>query len=142
MRKKYIFSAQNKICAQSSIEYLLILTAFFAALGLIIPAISYGLEGFFLANDTILAKNISEQLKEECSLFSFAGNGSYKEVTYGPSKSINFKSDGTNIAVSSPQKSFSFSCKTNQAFEKFFETKFMIKLYKENNSTFINFETI
>jgi len=132
---------QKKNKGQSSIEYLLILTAFFASLGIILPIIESSTGSFLLISDTILAKNISEELKEQCNLFNYSGNGSSKEYIYLPSKMIKIKSDAKIITISPSNdnsKEYIFSCKNSSVFEKSFESKFIITISKENDSIVID----
>lgn len=124
---------------QSSIEYLLILTAFFASLGVIIPVIDNTMDQFFTVNDTLIAKNVSEKINEYCSIFYFGGNGSIKEFTITPSNEIIIKSDSKNFFISSSQKSFKINCKINSVFEKIIQTKTKFTLIKENNELYLSF---
>lgn|GEM_PF-1035905 len=136
---------QKKNKGQSSIEYLLVLTAFFASLGIILPIIENSTDSFFLISDTILSKNIAEELEEQCNLFNYSGNGSSKELIQSPSKLIKIKSDGKTITISPTNdfgEDYTFVCKNNSVFEKSFETKFKIIILKENDSiTIIAHET-
>ncbi len=114
----------------------MILTAFFASLGIILPIIENSTNSFLLISDTILAKNISEGLKEQCNLFNYSGNGSSKEYIYLPSKMIKIKSDAKIITISTGKnnsKEYTFYCKNSGVFEKNFESKFIITISKENN---------
>jgi hypothetical protein len=137
---------RQKNRGQSSIEYLLILTAFFASLGLILPIISSSVDSFLLMNDTILSKEIFEELNEICSLYNFSGNGSSKELIYSPSEIIKIKNDGQRLIISSSEvsaeKEFVINCKNNSFFEKSFESKFSINISKENNAIAIIAEEI
>lgn len=132
---------QKKNKGQSSIEYLLILTAFFASLGIILPIIESSTNSFLLISDTILAKNISEELNEQCNLFNYSGNGSSKEFIKLPSKMIKIKSDTKMITIlpsNDNGKEYVVYCKNNSVFEKNFESKFSITISKENDSIMID----
>jgi len=120
--------------AQVSLEYLLLLAAFFGALALILPAISFSVNEFYSSNDTILAKNVSEQIKEQINLFSFLGDGSKKVFDFFPSQKIVLYSNNQSIFVSSSKKEFEIIFPNKQNFSrKEFNSKFFIQIEKKGS---------
>jgi len=122
---------------------LLIITAFFAALSIIIPSSAFALEQFLSASDTILAKQIYSTMEEQNELFLFLGNNSKKEFEFVPAQKIILKTQGNNFEISSQQKTFSLTLRDNQiSKEKEFTKKFKILLKKENEKIIIEFEEV
>ncbi len=120
--------------AQSSIEYLLLLTAFFGVLGVMLPVMSQTTQSFLSAGDELLAKRISNDLNEQVSLMKFLGDGSIKQFDYFASKSITVSSRGTSILFSSGEKEFPVEMGVVQVFPKQeFNGKFVITIQKLSN---------
>ena len=129
--------------AQVSLEYLLIVSAFFSALLIIIPSVSIVTNDFLLANDAILIKQISEKVVEQEQLFLFLSNGSRKEFVFVPAREINLKTINNSLILSNPKKSLTISLSSKQnLLEQKFESKFKIIIEKQNNETLINFQNI
>lgn len=139
---RFDFLSDKTFRAQAAVEYMLILTAFFAALALILPAAQFAVDQFFLASDTILAKNISQTMGEECAFFEFLGNNSSKKFFFTPSQKITIEpvASGELVKVSSQQKTFYFSCRVQESFKKEFSSAFSIEIKKSANKIFIIFE--
>ena len=116
---------------QSSLEYLLLVTAFFSILGIILPIASNTIDSFINASDDLLAKSIADELTENISLMSFLGEGSVKTFEYSPAKSILFSSSGTKLNISTKSKSFEVETNYVQIIPKTsFEKRFSIVLEK------------
>lgn len=128
-------------CGQSSLEYLLILTAFFSILGVTLPVAFNTMESFLGASDDLLAKSIANELTENISLMSFLGEGSEKTFEYFPVKSISFSSSGTKLNITTNSKSFEVETNLVQVIPKTsFEKKFLITLSKTNKGIIVSFE--
>ena len=125
--------------AQVSLEYLLILAAFFSALAIALPAINYSIDQFAQANDVLLAKDISEKLGEQLSLFDFLADGSRKTFEFVPTRKILISMQNKQLVIATEQKSFTLQTNSLQAFSKEFNSKFEITLAKVNNKTEISF---
>jgi len=121
--------------AQSSIEYLLLLAAFFGVLGVMLPVMSQTSQAFLLAGDELLAKRISSDLTEQISLMKFLGDGSTKQIEYFASKSISISSKGNQILLSAGEKEFVVETKSIQILPKQeFSGKFFLTIQKIGNS--------
>lgn len=132
------FSKNQK--GQSSLEYLLIVTAFFLILGIVLPVASSTVDSFLSASDDLLAKSIANELNENISLMSFLGEGSVKEFNYSPIESISFSSIGTKVIISTKVKSFEVETKFVQIIPKTtFEKNFSLILSKTNKGVSISF---
>ena len=133
------FSLNQK--GQSSLEYLLIVTAFFSILGIILPVASSTVNSFISTTDDLLAKSISEELSENISLMSFLGEGSIKTFEYFPSKSISFSSTGTKLNILTESKNFEVETNYVQVIPKvLFEKNFLIILEKKDKGIIVSFE--
>lgn len=104
---------KNKECflacpqaAQASVEYLILLAAFFAVLGLILPVISSSVQGLLFSSDVLLAKKIAGDLQEKASLFAFLADGSRVSLEYIPAKGVFVYSRGTKIICEAGGKRF------------------------------------
>ena len=127
---------------QSSLEYLLIVTAFFSILGIVLPVSFNTVDSFLSTSDELLIKSISEEMKENISLMSFLGEGSFKTTEYSPVKSISFSSSGSKLIISTQSKSIEVETNYFQIIPKTsFEKKFSITLLKTNNGVKISFES-
>jgi uncharacterized protein (UPF0333 family) len=125
--------------AQVSLEYLLILAGFFSIFALLLPSVSFATQSFNSAQDTILAKQISEKILEQSNVFFYLGDGSKKQFEFIPQNKINFKSKGTKIIVSSSQKSFEVETSFLQKIaEEDFLEKFFILIEKKDGKTIIS----
>jgi len=133
------FSKKFSKKAQVSLEYLLILAAFFSALAIALPAINYSVDQFALVNDTLLAKDISQNLEEQFSLFEFLGDGSKKTFEFVPTRNIFMSLQNKQLIISTEQKSFIVQTNSQQTFSQEFSSKFTITLTKINNKTEIFF---
>ncbi|MBT4870768.1 MAG: hypothetical protein HON47_04290 [Candidatus Diapherotrites archaeon] len=129
----------KKVQAQVSLEYLLILAAFFSALAIALPAINYSVDQFVQANDTMLAKNISQKLEEQFSLFEFLADGSKKTFEFVPTKDISISMQNNQLTVFTKQKSFIIQTNSKQNFSHEFDSKFEIILTKTKGKTEIYF---
>ncbi len=89
---------------QVSIEYLLLFAAFFAVLGVVLPAVSFSVDAFFVSSDFLIAEKVLSDASETISLFSFLSDGSRKSFVYYPSKSIVFFQEGGFLVVSAGDK--------------------------------------
>jgi hypothetical protein len=108
--KRRSFVHANKpvysIGAQVSLEYLLLLAAFFAALVLVLPVASSSATQFLESSDVLLAKRIVANINEKVSLLQFLGSGSRFELEYFPAKEVVIYSKGNQIVVSVGNKEF------------------------------------
>ena len=129
----------KKVQAQVSLEYLLILAAFFSALAIALPAINFSVAQFVQANDTMLAKNISQKLEEQFSLFEFLADGSKKTFEFVPTKDISISMQNNQLTVFTKQKSFIIQTNSKQNFSHEFDSKFEIILTKTKGKTEIYF---
>ncbi len=126
--------------AQVSLEYLLILIAFFAALALMIPIISFSIDQLFISIDSINSKKIIEIIKENDNLFEFLSDGSLKKFEFIPSNKINVNIKNNKIMIFTSSKSFDLIVKNNQKeIVKEFTNKFYLEIKKENGITLIDF---
>ena len=133
------FSLNQK--GQSSLEYLLIVTAFFSILGIVLPVAFSTVNSFLSTTDDLLAKSISEDLVENISLMSFLGEGSIKTFEYFPSKSISFSSTGTKLNILTESKNFEVETNYVQVIPKvLFEKNFLIILEKKDKGIIVSFE--
>lgn len=126
--------------AQVSVEYLLVLAAFFSVLGLILPQVSISTEQLFLANDVILSKKIINIIESEDEKFLFLADGSNKKYEFIPSKEIDIKINNNNIIIGTNQKEFDLELIYSQDnFERKFSEKIYLEIKKENQKTIIEF---
>lgn len=125
---------------QVSLEYLLILCAFFSAIALIIPIISFSTDQLNQAIDASTSKEIIQTLKENDELFLFLSNNSQKIFEFTPVKEINILINQKEVNIYSKEKVFKLNLNNPQdKFEKVFTNKFYLKILKENNKTKIMF---
>lgn len=125
---------------QVSVEYLLILAAFFSVLALMLPLVSNSVDQLFFANDIILSKKIINTIENEDEKFLFLADGSNKSYEFIPSKSIFIKIKNNNLKISSGEKEFELELNNSQSdFEKEFNEKLFINIKKENNKTIFEF---
>ena len=133
------FSLNQK--GQSSLEYLLIVTAFFSILGIVLPVASSTVTSFMNTTDDLLAKSISQELSENISLMSFLGEGSVKTFEYFPTKGISFSSIGTKLNIFTESKNFEVETNYVQVIPKvLFEKSFSVILNKTNKGIIVSFE--
>ena len=125
---------------QVSIEYLLLLAAFFSALIIILPQVSFAVDQFFATSDTLLAKQIANTLGEEVRLFEFLGNDSKKEFSFSPAKEITLTTQNAAFLAATTQKQFSLALPNPQTNKiTTFTKKFTITIQKQNNLITITF---
>jgi len=144
--KKLIFfekilqcGSRNASKAQASLEYLLLLAAFFSALGIILPSASFSIQQFFSANDVVIAKNSANQLQEQCSLFRNLADGSKTIIEVIPSKAITVFSQASTIIFSASEKDFSVDCFFAQFFQQQeFASKFFVVVEKQSGVIKVN----
>jgi len=135
--KNFLFSNQK---GQSSIEYLLLVTAFFSVLGIVLPVASSTVDSFLSTSDDLLAKSIANELNENISLMSFLGEDSVKTFEYSPIKNISFSSSGSKLNISTESKVFEVETNSVQIIPKTsFEKNFSITLLKTNKGISISF---
>ncbi|MEI7961754.1 MAG: hypothetical protein WCI04_05455 [archaeon] len=138
--KSNVFKHNSKFssafCAgQSSLEYLLILAAFFAVFGIIFPVIVSSSEQFMGAEDVLLAKRIASEVEEKSSLFAFVGDGSKWEFVYYPIKEITVFSQGEKVIFESQGKQFVSVTNSPQFIvRESFSSKFKIVISKIQNT--------
>ncbi|MDD3084086.1 MAG: hypothetical protein PHP82_03625 [Candidatus ainarchaeum sp.] len=126
--------------AQISLEYLIIITAFFSSLLIIIPSINFIVNDFLFVNDSLLMKQISEKISEQDKLFLFLSDGSRKEFEFVPAKDITLKTINNEFILSNPKKTIIINLSSKQNFfEEKFNSKFVIIIEKQNNETKIFF---
>jgi len=124
---------------QSSLEYLLLLAAFFSAFGILLPSISFSVEQFFSASDAALAKNLAAQLQEQETLFQFLADGSKNTLKVLPSQKISISSQGSLITIFAGEKQFQVQCSSPQLIPlQEFSSKFFIQLERINGATQIS----
>jgi hypothetical protein len=132
---------QKRACAQVSLEYLILLAAFFSALAIIIPSISFASEQILFAQDTLLAKEITQVVREQVSLFSFLADGSEKTFEFFPAKKIIVSCSQNSLSVSSPQKEFVVDAQCSEFFfSSEFTKKFSLSVKKISGKTLLSFE--
>jgi len=125
---------------QSSIEYLLLVTAFFSILGIVLPVASSTVDSFLSTSDDLLAKSIANELTENISLMSFLGEGTVKTFEYSPVKNISFSSSGSKLNISTELKVFEIETNSVQIIPRTsFEKNFSITLLKTNKGISISF---
>jgi virulence-associated protein VagC len=106
---------------------------------IMLPSVSYAIDSFNSAQDTVLAKQISEKISEEASMFYYLGNGSKKELEFFSQNKIVIHSEGTKIIISSAQKSFESETFFNQNIsETQFQQKFFLIVEKKENQTVVS----
>jgi hypothetical protein len=124
---------------QSSLEFLLLLLAFFSALALVLPAVSYSADAFFGAADSSLAKQIASEVRERASEMEFMGDGSRIVQEFVPARGISVFSDGNKIIFSSGQKSFEAIFSRPQAFaRRDFNSKFFVEVGRSGGQVVFN----
>lgn len=127
---------------QVSVEYLLLLAAFFAALGIILPSVAASTNAFLSASDSALAKHIATDTHENVVLLSSMGNNSSLEEEYVPSQKITLYSKANTIVVSAG-KEFAIEFPDAQVFVSHeFKEKFVIRLTKENGKVVFHAEEV
>jgi hypothetical protein len=118
--------------AQVSLEYMLLLCAFFAMLAFVLPVMIDSTNSFLSSSDVVLAKRIADEVNEEVSLFSFLADGSSKSFEYFPAKSIIVYSRKTSIVFEANGKEFLSDFASTQFFpKKEFSSKLSFILKKE-----------
>ncbi|VVB76523.1 Uncharacterised protein [uncultured archaeon] len=118
--------------AQSSLEYLLLLAAFFAVFAAFIPIVANISSGFLGASDDFLAKRIAQDLNEQISLFASLGEGTKKSLEYSPASKIIIQSRGNELVVGSDRKQFSAVFSLSQVIPKQeFKSKIILNLIKD-----------
>jgi hypothetical protein len=128
--------------AQVSLEYLLLLAAFFSAFAVLLPVISDSAKNFLYASDVVLAKRISSEVTEQVSLMAFLGDGSAKKFEYFPSKSIVVFSRGNGVVFSAQGKEFFSDCGSPQLLVKQeFEANFSVSLSRDNGRVVVSAES-
>ena len=133
-KKTKFFTLFRIKSAQASIDYLLVLLGFFAALAIILPSINHASQSFLYASDAITAKQIADDIQTQSSLIHFLGNGSKKTFEYNSIKEIGFKINERKAIISSNSKSFEAILPNKFIlFDKNFSGKFFIELGKEND---------
>ncbi|MFA6269278.1 MAG: hypothetical protein WCW13_04270 [archaeon] len=126
---------------QSSLEYLIILAAFFGVLALVLPVITESTQGFLSASDDMLAKRIAEETTNQISLMSFLGEGSEKTLAYSPIKQITVYSQNNDFFVETQNKKYSVTFSSPQlVLKQDFNSKFNLTFKKigENVQVFVN----
>ena len=114
-----------------SLEYLLLLAAFFAVLGIVLPVVSTSAQQFLDSSDALLAKRIAGDVTEKASLLAFLAGGSQFSLEYFPAKGISIYSQGTNIFFESAGKQFVAESGSQQLMVKeTFTKKFKIIISK------------
>ncbi len=127
--------------AQVSLEYLLLVSAFFSSLLIIIPTINVIVNDFLVLNDSLLVNQISEKVSEQDELFLFLSDGSKKEFYFLPSKEIFLKTINNELIIYNTKKSISIKLSSSQkTIEKSFNSKFKIIVEKKFGKTIISFE--
>jgi len=139
MKKKFVKEKTFCSCGQVSLEYMLILAAFFSALAIALPAITYSTNEFKIASDSLLAKSIFEKAREQISLFDFLADGSEKIFEFTPTKMIFVESSADKLTISSEKKSFTIKKENNLGFSKEFSSKFFMRIKKESSIVSIEF---
>ncbi len=118
--------------AQSSLEYLLLLAAFFAVLATFVPVIANISTGFLGASDDFLAKRIAQDLNEQISLFNSLGEGTKKSFEYSPVSKIIIYSQGNDLVIGSERKQFVTNFPLPQIIPKQeFKSKILLNLFKD-----------
>jgi len=118
--------------AQFSLEYLLLLAAFFAIFAVFVPVAANISNGFLGASDDFLAKRIAQDLNEQISLFASLGEGSKKYFEYSPASKIIIYSQGNELIISSERKQFSAIFSSPQVIPKQgFKSKIILNLIKD-----------
>ena len=129
-------------CAQSSLEYLLLLAAFFACLGLALPIMFQTTQDFLSTEDDLLAKRISNTLTEQVNLMQFLGDSSQKSFEFIPLKSISIYSKSSELIIETKNKSFSVDFHSPQLILKQeFANKFIINLKKVGGNIIATLES-
>jgi uncharacterized protein (UPF0333 family) len=125
----------KKSSGQVSLEYLILLAAFFGVLGLALPVMSESTQGFLGASDSLLAKRIADEAQEQINLMKFLGNGSARVLEFFPAKKITLYSQGNELIVQANEKQFSVDCFSPQLIPtQEFSSKFFIKIEKKENN--------
>lgn len=131
---------KNNNSGQVSLEYLLILVAFFATLSLILPIIFFSIDEVFFVIDAVNIRKIANIIEKNDELFLFLANDSFKKIEFDVIKKINIITQGRKLIISSREKEFIVMLNDEQSnFNKKFETKFYVEIKKENGKTKFNF---
>lgn len=120
---------------QVSLEYLLLLAAFFSVLGIIFPVITSSSQAFLESSDVLLAKKMAAEISEKASLLAFLADGSQFSLEYSPAKEVVVYSQGSQIVAEASGKSF-FAQTNSQQFlvRESFTRNFKIILRKAQNN--------
>lgn len=125
--------------AQASLEYLLLLCAFFSALAIALPSITFSVQQFLGASDAVLAKSIASQIQEQDSLFRFLADGSAVSLEFVPAKGISIYSKGNEIVVAGGEREFRAALSSAQVIPKQdFSKKFFVSISKSAGQTRIS----
>lgn len=99
--------------AQVSLEYLLVLLAFFGAFALLLPFYSAAFSAGIFALDSMNAKRFSESIQDSVSKLIVLGNGSSIQISADPSLEWKIFSEKNELFIAlesnGVQKSFSVS---------------------------------
>ena len=125
--------------AQVSVEYMLLLAAFFGILAITLPVTMQTAQDFLSSSDNLLAKRISEELKEEINLQTFLGNGSSKIMEYSPAKTLTIYSQGSQVVIEGKGKTYLVETSFPQLIiRQELSTKFIVQVKKENGKIIVS----
>ena len=96
-------------------------------------------QDFLSSGDNLLAKRISEELKEEINLQTFLGNGSSKIMEYSPAKTLVIYSQGSQVIIEGKGKTYLVETSFPQLIvRQELSTKFIVQVKKENDKIVIS----
>lgn len=123
---------------QVSLEYLLIVTAFFSILLIVLPVAVNTMNSFLFVSDDLIAKSIVSELSENISLMNFLGEGSSRVFEYSPVKGLTLYSLGSKLIIQSESNEFEVETFSPQLIQKtFFDSKFSIILKKSSGGVVV-----
>ncbi|MDD4128177.1 MAG: hypothetical protein PHY04_00370 [Candidatus ainarchaeum sp.] len=134
-KKEFFFNSliYSNAKGQVSLEYLLIVTAFFSILLIVLPIAVNTMDSFLFASDDLTAKSIVSELNENISLMNFLGEGSSRVFDYSPLKGLTIYSIGSKLIIQTESNNFEVETFSPQLIQKtFFDSKFSITLKKSS----------
>ena len=124
---------------QVSLEYLIILGAYFSVFALMLPIVFEIIDAFLDSSDSIVAKNAADELIEKNDLLSYLGDGSEFLMTFVPAKEISVYSINGRVFFASKKNSFESILVKQNISSKKFNSKFSVSIRKESGGIILEF---
>ncbi len=128
---------------QASLEFILVLAAFLAALALILPTLFEMADSLLWWNEVANVQSFAQKVQASAKELNVFGNGSRLEIHANPQSEWNLSVHGKILKLQAVRKNSAKTFERELAlegmFEQSFDSAFTLVLRKENNS--IIFET-